>query len=380
LQIQSKPQFSLHLDPLTTGTDAAPEGELTVARGVSVGEVAAGWDTLADRLRAAPFLRPGWLEAWTAPFARRSPTVVTARRDGQLVGLVPVIRRADRAVASPFNSHTPFGGGLAADREAARALVGELLAMRAPRVDLTPLESSSPLLDEMRAACERSGAKVIERVVAEQPYVDTSGGDFDAYQASLPRKHRKEVGRLRRRLEGEGELRFDFDDGGERLDALLDEGFAIEGSGWKAEAGSAINSFPEARRFYTDVARWAAARGELRLAFLRLDGRALAFDLCLESAGSTYALKGGYDPDFRKFGPGMVLTHESLKRAFASPDLRSYEFLGVADDYKLLWTPTTWQRVRIQAFSRGPLGLANHAAWRHGRPLTKRALARLKRS
>ena len=79
----------------------------------------------------------------------------------------------------------------------------------------------------------------------------------------------------------------------------------MEGSGWKTR--TAIASRPDTRRFYRDVARWAAGRGWLRLGFLRLDGRALAFDFCLEHAGTHYLLKTGFDPAFRAYGPGMLM-------------------------------------------------------------------------
>ena len=148
------------------------------------------------------------------------------------------------------------------------------------RVDIAMIDAGDPLRDALHAAASDAGRAAIDRQVAIQPYV-TLKDDSEAYTAGLPRKQRKEIGR-RRRLEAEGELTVHFEDGSERLDELLREGFAIEGSGWKAERGSAIASQPETHAFYTDVARWAAARGWLRLAFLRLDGRALAFDLCIE--------------------------------------------------------------------------------------------------
>jgi hypothetical protein len=69
---------------------------------------------------------------------------------------------------------------------------------------------------------------------------------------------------------------------------------AIEASGWKGERGAAIISRPETRSFYTEVSRWAARNGWLRLAFLRLDGRALAFQCGLEDGGTHYFLKGGF--------------------------------------------------------------------------------------
>src|SRR5207244_3612178 len=143
-----------------------------------------------------------------------------------------------------------------------------------------------------------AGVKVVERTIARQPFVDVSG-DWVAYEARLDRKQRKELGRVRRRIEDEGELRFEFAGDGERLDALLDEGFAIEGSGWKSTRGTAIASDPAIERFYRRVARWASDDGMLVLAFVRLGGRAIAFDMTIESAGAAYVLKGGFDPDYR---------------------------------------------------------------------------------
>jgi CelD/BcsL family acetyltransferase involved in cellulose biosynthesis len=187
----------------------------------------------------------------------------------------------------------------------------------------------------------------------------------------LDRKFRKEIGRLWRRLEERGDVHVAYEDGSERLDELLADGFRLEGSGWKEEAGTAIRSDPGVERFYGEVARWAAERGWLRLAFLRLDGRALAFDMCLEYGGAFYVLKGGFDVAERKFGPGTLLTHHGIERAFER-GLASYELLGQADDYKRSWTGLTRERLRFQAFPRSAAGVAEYVAWRHGRPLVKR--------
>jgi CelD/BcsL family acetyltransferase involved in cellulose biosynthesis len=349
----------------------ASDSTIVVERHDSPAPIAAEWDALATTLGAAPFLRPGWVTAWAEAFAPGRLLVLAARRGEELVGVLPLQRSRGRVLAGAANPHTPLGGSLAQSPEAARELAGALLDEGFARADFVYTDPADRVLAELR---ERRPA--ISRVLSEQPFVDASGGDFDAYLAGLPRKHRKEAGRLRRKLEAEGELTFEFADGSERLDDLLEEGFAIEGSGWKTEAGTAINSDPGTRRFYTAIARWAAGQGWLRLAFLRLDGRALAFDYCLDSGGSFYALKGGYDTNYRKLGPGTVLTYESIKRTFGDPGLRTYEFLGTADEYKLAWTGTTHERLRVQAFSRSPLGLAQLVAWRHGRPLAKRVLSR----
>ena len=333
------------------------------------------WDELAERTGAEPFLWPGWIAAWLRAFGER-PRIVALREGGELKAVLPLVRRVG-VLSNAANSHTPLSGAVAEDPSHLHQIARAAVAASAPRTDLRSLDMRDPLLAELRAAALAHGHTTIERVTDREPYVDLAGG-FEGYEAGLPRKHRKEMRRMRRRLDDEGAVTVEFADGGERLEELFEEGIAIEGSGWKTDAGTAIRVVPEARRFYWDVARWAAERGWLRLAFLRLDERALAFDFCLEAGGVFYALKGGYDVEYRRFGPGSLLTLESLRHAFEG-GLESYEFLGTDDAYKLQWTSTVRERARLQIFSRSIGGRGQDAAWRFGRPLVKRAKRRLER-
>jgi CelD/BcsL family acetyltransferase involved in cellulose biosynthesis len=342
----------------------------------SVAAVRDEWDALADRAGAGPFTRPGWFEAWAAAFAAAPVRVLAVREGDRLAGAVPFLARRG-ALLSPTNWHTPAFGLTAESGAAREALAGALLARRAARVDLALVDAADPALPVLREAAAARGHRVVERVAMRSPYVPLEG-DFDAYRETLPRKLRKELGRLGRRLADEGAVEYAFEDGTERLDELLDEGFAVEGSGWKSEAGTAIASRAETRRFYRDVARWAAGRGTLVLAFLRLDGRPLAFDMCIEDAGAIHVLKGGFDVDYRRFGPGTLLTARSIERA-CSLGLGSYELLGADDEYKRVWTGAVRERVRFQAFSPSPAGRLSHLAWTHGRAVAKRALAEAER-
>ena len=146
---------------------------------------------------------------------------------------------------------------------------------------------------------------------------------------------------------------------------------------WRRPAGSARAGRRRLAaghaRVYTEVARWAAGRGILRLAFLRLEGRAIAFELALEDNGVYAILKGGFDVELRKFGPGGLITYEQLARAFEL-GLRRYEFLGTDEPYKTVWTPAVHERRVLQAFAPTPLGLAERAAYAYGRPLARRLL------
>jgi CelD/BcsL family acetyltransferase involved in cellulose biosynthesis len=335
------------------------------------------WDALADRLSVAPFIRPGWILAWSRAFARGRLRALTATRDGELVGLLPFIENRG-VLSAPANWHTPLFGYLAADREVSAALATRFVSMARVRADLSFLDRGDANLAECKVAAERAGRPAVVRAVIHSPFVAVAEMDWQSYRESLDRKARKDVERRRRRLDEQGAVRIDFVDGETGLQRLLDEGFELEGSGWKHERGSAIMSDARTHRFYTEIARWASTRGWLLLAFLRLDDKAIAFDLCLESGGASYVLKGGFDPAFRRFAPGMVLTYEAIHRAFEQ-GLASYELLGADAPYKLVWTATVRERVRFQAFGRSPIGRANQLAWTHGRSAVRRVLAAAQR-
>jgi CelD/BcsL family acetyltransferase involved in cellulose biosynthesis len=332
------------------------------------------WDALADATGASPFVRPGWIEPWLRAFGSGTVRTLAVRREGRLAGVLPLQTRAG-TISSPANWQTPLFGPVAESSDVAAELAVGLLSGVKRRADLWFLGLENLGYAESSATAAEAGFGLIVRTIARSPYVAVEGS-FDEYMAGLNRKFRKDIGRRWRRLEDQGRVEVVYEDGSERLEELLTDGFRLEGSGWKAEIGTAIASDPVRERFYREVARWAAGRGWLRLAFLRLDDRAIAFDFCIETGGVSYVLKGGFDVEARNLGPGVLLTHHELERAFEL-GLTSYELLGQQDDYKRSWTSTVRERERLQAFPPSMLGTAEYMAWRYGRPLARRARAGL---
>ncbi len=337
----------------------------------SVRELAAEWDELADRVAAEPWLRPGWVDAWWEAFGAGRLRIVAVRRGDRLAGVLPLMEQRG-VVRSTSNWHTPEFG-LLAERHELGELAEALVSRRAHRVWLGFVDAAKPGVVACRAAAQAAGYRVLERTLERSPYVPIEG-DWEAYRVGLGKKLASELRRRRRRLEEAGRFSFEVVDGDERLPALLDEGFAVEAAGWKGARGLAIHSRPETLGFYRAVADWAAERGWLRLAFLRLDGRPFAFDFCIEDRGIHYLLKTGFDPAYARFAPGMILRYEMLARAF-SIGLRSYEFLGADEPWKLEWTQATRERRLFHAFAPSVRGLVGWAAFGWGRPVAKRVLA-----
>jgi CelD/BcsL family acetyltransferase involved in cellulose biosynthesis len=338
--------------------------------------LAAEWELLADRCRATPFLRPAWVDAWWRAFGRGTFEAVAIRRSGRLVALAPLSRRSG-ALRSTTNFHTPLFGLLAEDAEARRTLVSTLFDSGVRRLTVGFLDGRGRDLAELTAAAERTERRVAVRTLARAPYLDITT-TWEAYERSLSRNVRGDVRRCRRRLAETGPVSFDVADGSERLDEMLSEGFRLEAAGWRTTLGTAIVSQPETEQFYRDIAAWAAERGWLRLAFLRVDGRPIAFQYAIEDGQVYYALKGGYDPRYGQFSPGKLILHSTLSRAFGT-GLARYEFLGDQAQYKLVWTGASRELVLFHGYARSATGLADWALHVYGRPLAKSAVVALRR-
>ncbi|MGH2982052.1 MAG: GNAT family N-acetyltransferase [Solirubrobacterales bacterium] len=335
------------------------------------------WEDLAGRSGAAPFCQPGWISAWWTAFGTGELALLALRRRGALAGLIP-LRRGNGRLSSPTNWHTPLYGPVVEDDRAAEELWERLFRLDVRSVDLAFVDAENGTTDLAADTARRAGRVVAARTLMSSPYVPLDGS-WEDYERSLSRNRRKGIRRRMRSLQAQGEVSAEVRECGEGVDAALEELFEVEASGWKGKRGTAISSTPATRHFYTEVARWAAGRGTLRLAFLRLDGRPLACELALVDGGVWYSVKAGYEAAAGQFAPGVLLLRETLQRAFSS-GLAQYDLLGPADDYKLGWARHSARRDWIRACARSPAGLAEAAvvqARERMRPLARRVRARV---
>jgi len=294
-------------------------------------------------------------------------TIFTVWRDERLVALLPALVGAT-TIASPTNDQTPLFGPLASDADAAAQVMAAVVAGRPARLDLGYLDGRMPATAHGIAALRLRGYRPLVQQTLRAPFTDVSG-EWDAFATRIGKKRRAELRRTERRLREQGDLHIEVYTGGPDLDARLAEGYRVEAAGWKGEQGTAIASTQTMGGFYTAVAHWAARQGWLHLVFLRLDGRAIAFEFILAHDRVMYDLKGGYDEQYRAWGPGIWLMHQILQRAFAD-DTRCIEWLGTDDPYKLEWSDGVREHVTSTWLPPTLRGIAEHRSrtlWRASR-------------
>lgn len=350
------------------GPAAGPEIEVVSSyRGMLALE--GEWNDLYARAGVQhPFLTHEWIRTWWECFGAPAGLEILVFRDGAAgtIAVVPLMADATRMfgvglarLGLPWNFHTPRLGLVVAERhEEVYRLLWEYLTREERRWDLLRLCQLPEGARESRRLADLAASEgflVGRWTSGGAPFVEVRGSWSD-YFAGLSKKHRGTVRNRRRRLETLGRVELETVDGAggaEELEGALAEGFRLEGAAWKAAAGTAILSHDEPEAFYRILARRTAARGWLRLHFLRVGGRRVAFLYSLLHEGTLYALKGGYDPEHARSSPGVVLFSLILEDAFAR-GLSRIDFLGDEERWKLDWTRRTREHHWLYVFRPSP--------------------------
>jgi len=250
------------------------------------------------------------------------------------------------------------------DEASLQALAGALReqdeALYLPRVP-----ADSPAVRALRSAYRGSG---IVRVASTDGYpVLELDAAWQEPERRLNSGRRSDFRRALRRAERQGRTEFEMRvPTEEELPALLDDAWRVEAAGWKGERGSALSCDPLRGAFFRRFAGNACRKGLLRLAFMRIDGRAVAMQFAMECADRLWLLKIGYDERYAYCSPGQQLMLYVAGDA-ARRGLTAIEFLGEEEAWTKTWTRTTRSCVSVRAYpftAKGVAALADTAVRR----------------
>lgn len=301
---------------------------------------------VAELRRAAACFDPAFLEAWSAlgaeasepnPFfepwylipslryldPRGETELFTCTANGRMIGLLP-LRRDWHYYHYPIpnlrswaHENCFLGAPLVAqghERAFWRALLGwaDGQAGAALFLHLIHLPLSGPLYAALAQVIAEQGrpAGLVHR---EDRAMLASELSPEAYlEVSLSGKKRKELRRQYTRLAELGELRFSREDGATGLGRWMDEFLALEHSGWKGSAGSALSSHFATESMFRDALAGAASAKRLERITLWLDDQPVAMLVNFLSAPGAFSYKTAFDERFARFSPGVLLQRENL--------------------------------------------------------------------
>src|SRR5487761_1306610 len=312
-------------------------------------DAATQWDNLWQHSEVVnPLGQAALVALWADHFSPRCTFRALQIRDGaELVDALPLVgrRRAKffELGSLPSNVWASCGDLLldpAADPSTiAERLIQEIDVQPWRLAELSPVVLDAPRWQAIRAACRRQGIKVTETVSALVGQVEI-GDDWQAYRSRWSKNHRRHIDKAARRARLAGrltlEVRTEFRPG--EIRRLLQLGFEIENRSWKGQAGTSVLRTPGIFAFFVEQAEQLAQRGQLQLAFLEINDRAIAFEYGYRAKGTYFSHKVGYDPDYADYSPGQLLRAMLFERFHQQDEISLVDFCGPLTEATAKWS------------------------------------------
>ena len=118
----------------------------------------------------------------------------------------------------------------------------------------------------------------------------------------------------------------------------VDRFLAIESSGWKGSAGSALAVDAVTARFFRDVVEGADAAGCCAMTALEVGGQTIAMSVHLLGQSHGFGFKKCYDEGFATYAPGLLLL-EDVTRELSAHDGLLFDSCSAPDQASVngLW-------------------------------------------
>jgi CelD/BcsL family acetyltransferase involved in cellulose biosynthesis len=285
-----------------------------------------------------PFLSYGWTHAcWTTVCPGARLFILTARADGRLVGIAPLVLERQvgfRVVRFIADSRSDYLGFLqAVERPEVEGVLLEELARLRRHWDLAVLRQLSDTFSALMGA-PIPGELRHQRIEGTVALYLSFPGDWEALCKEGPPqlRHAKRPARKFAKERGTVERITDRD-----VLRHVGEIIEVEARSWKVRDGVTRFQPGPGERLLRAVLGALGARGEVELWLARMEERPVAFLINLLTPERIYYYQGAYHEEYKKYYPGGVLHLHAMERAW-NDGVREYDFMRGGAAYKADWT------------------------------------------
>ena len=329
------------------------------------------WNELArDCARRSVFLTHEWFDAaWQWAGLDAKLHVLCARRDGMLIGALPLVlrRRQVRSIERRVLEFltvpdTQMCDVLARPEDEGAACETFARALGCSKtpwdvLSLSYLPSDSLAVRYFADALRRTQHELAIEPAGTNPFVDLRGS-WDAYYGTRSRSLKKAINLAANRLKKAGEVAVTWHRPGELSAATTGEILAtltdISARSWKQDTGNSLDH-PGPQAFAQGLSTLAADQGWLSVWTLSVDGKPLAMEYQLVSERTIYALRSDFDAAYGEISPGSHLFRQLLERLFEGGVDRY--FMGPGENaYKIRWAEGCEELQRLTAYARTARG------------------------
>ena len=303
------------------------------------------WEALVNGSQYEAFTGPHWFAAWKTALPVSSLACVTARRDGQLVGVLPFGRRRSGFRNLFMSIDAPFASGDYLAPIVREEFVDDVLPLmlRALRTHL----GQRTVLWWPNVPCEARGYAALRRYLDTEgmqhfeehevaPRLRIEGRSYAELEASWSKSLRTDVRRQTKRLEALGNLELHEPSTREEALATLEEFFEVHDEKWRSQGFPGLFETEAQRRLYREIVggTWG---GQLYFTTLRLDGRNISFGIAFRAGGWVQWYRPSYRAELENYSPGKVHVAMVIRDAVEA-GMTGMDFLLGGEKYKYQWT------------------------------------------
>lgn len=279
-------------------------------------------------------------------------SVFVLRRDGAAVAAVPLMAEPaghGKDLRSLGNYYTTlFALPMRADLQASElaVLLAGLRTRHGPlrSLNFLPLDGEARTAGHLRQALRLAGYWHFEYDCFGNWYLPVSGSGDD-YLATRPGEVRSTLRRMGRK----------FAEAGGRIEILtaatpdhIDAFVKVYATSWKQP-----EPYPG---FIPGLIRLCSERHWLRLGLAWIGARPVAAQLWMVSGPKASIYKLAYDPGFKQFSPGSLLTAALMRHVIDQDRVAEIDYLSGDDAYKQAWMSHRRQRIGVVAYNPRALG------------------------
>jgi CelD/BcsL family acetyltransferase involved in cellulose biosynthesis len=312
----------------------------------------ANWtDLLEPYSLASTFCTPEWLISWWRSFGKDQELLVAGffNQASQLVGLAPLSVTPVRVVPAVSLRLLRLMGDGSHDSDNLDLPVRPGFEDRFAESLLHFLKSQRTLWDfcELNTMPPRSpGANALRQLLEKEKWIVVQNdrpasaialpATWEDYLQRLSAKERGKITYYGKRLEKKYQTRFYKCENEAQLSGCLETLFRLHQSRWQTAGQPGSFGSSARRQFYSDLGRVLLAQGLLEFWLVDVNGQPAAAQFGFRFRNTVAQLQEGYDRKYSTDSVGYVLRARVLQELI-SQGVRTYDFLGGADESKLRW-------------------------------------------
>lgn len=175
---------------------------------------------------------------------------------------------------------------------------------------------------------------------------------WDDYLASVHRDRRYTIRSTRRKFESHFGGRFYVKSEEEGIDEVIDYLMRLHHQRWQTKGERHAFSSPEYVGFHRDVIHACARRGWIRFYCLEANALPIAIFYCYRFRNRIYYFQAGFDPDYERLRPGLVLIGFAVECAIQEGN-KIFDFLRGEHEYKTQWGKSMHETHTLNGYRRG---------------------------